>query len=85
MAGNSVPTEEAKEDATQAPCVVCGEQRPQSAINAGDPYCSAGCCQEAYRVPQRPLLQPWAERKAPWERCQGPKLGGRGPAGQVGR
>jgi hypothetical protein len=65
---------ETKQYVDTAPCAVCGEKRPQSAIEADDPYCSAGCCMEAYRVPQRPLEQYWTYRKTSRARRQGPLL-----------
>jgi hypothetical protein len=33
-----------------ARCRVCGEKRPPTAVAACDPFCSAGCCPEAYRL-----------------------------------
>jgi hypothetical protein len=60
-----------------APCLVCGEMRPQSAIDADDPYCSAGCCREAYRVPEPPLYKPWELRRPSWVKRPGPGPGER--------
>ncbi|HZR94028.1 MAG TPA: hypothetical protein VFA44_16650 [Gaiellaceae bacterium] len=37
-------------------CVVCGKPRPEIAVAARDPFCSADCCRKHYGVGESTLV-----------------------------